>query len=295
MIIMKLLREPLVHFLLLGAGLFLLFSIVGDSGESRTDRIFVSAGRVEQLIVGWTRTWQRPPTDEELEGLIEDHIREEVYYREALAMGLDRDDTIVRRRLRQKLEFVTDDLVAAVDPTEEQLEGYLDEHADLFRVPTRVSLQQIYFNRDRRGEQAVRDAESLLARLDGAGSDVDTTAFGDALMLPGSYELISEAEVARHFGNRFAAVVTELPVGRWSGPVESGYGLHLVLIRERQPGSHPALAEVREAVDREWRTARRKEVTDAFYLRLRERYEVSIERPGAGDGEGKPDMAEARE
>ncbi len=292
---MKLLREPLVHFLVLGAGLFLLFSMVGDSDNPPAGRIVVSTGQVAQLTEAFTRTWQRPPTEAELDGLIEDHIREEVYYREALAMGLDRNDTIVRRRLRQKLEFFTDDLVAAVDPTEEQLETYFSEHADAFRVPSRLSFHQIYFNRDRRGEQALRDAESLLARLNGAGSSVDTSTFGDSLMLPRDYDLISEVEVARQLGTEFATALAELPVGRWSGPVESGFGLHLVLIRERQPGSLPELAEVRETVEREWRNARREETTEAFYRGLRDRYEVSVEHPEGGDGEEEPKVAELRQ
>ena len=207
----------MVHFLLLGTGLFLLYSIVGDSDDMPTGSIVVSAGKVAQLKEVFTRTWQRPPTEEELDGVIEDHIREEIYYREALAMGLDRDDTIVRRRLRQKLEFFTEDLVAAVDPTEEQLANYLDEHADAFRIPSRVSFQQIYFNRDRRGEKATRDAESLLARLNEATSHVDFTAFGDSLMMPGEYDLIPEPEVARQLGSEFAAALAGLPVGAWSG------------------------------------------------------------------------------
>ncbi len=292
---MKLLREPLVHFLVLGLGLFLLFGIVGDSDDAPTDRIVVSTARVAQLTEIFTRTWQRPPTEQELEGLIEAHIREEVYYREALAMGLDRDDTIVRRRLRQKLEFFTDDLVAAVDPTEEQLEAYLSEHADAFRVPAQLSFRQIYFNRDRRGKQAQHDAESLLARLNGADSEVDAAGFGDSVMLPGDYERVSEIDVDRGFGNGFADALAELPVGRWSGPVESGFGLHLVLIRERQPGSLPALAEVREAVEREWRNARREEAAEAFYRGLRERYVVSVERPEAGEGEEESMVVEARQ
>jgi len=290
----RLLREPLVHFLLLGAGLFILFSIVGDSDEVPTGSIVVSAGQVAQLKEAFARTWQRPPTEEELDGVIENHIREEVYYREALAMGLDRDDTIVRRRLRQKVEFFTDDLVAAVDPTEEQLANYLDEHADAFRIPSRVSFQQIYFNRDRRGEQATRDAESLLARLNEASSDVDTTALGDSLMVPGEYDLIPEPEVARQLGSEFAAALTGLPVGGWSGPVESAFGLHLVLIHERQPGSLPALAEVREAVEREWRNVRRRETAESFYAALRERYEVDVERVEADDPDEITRVVEAR-
>jgi len=288
----KLLREPLVHFLLLGLGLFLLFGIVGDSDDAPADRIVVSTARVAQLTEIFTRTWQRPPTEQELQGLIENHIREEVYYREALAMGLDRDDTIVRRRLRQKLEFFTDDLVAAVAPTEEQLEAYLSEHADDFRVPAELSFRQIYFNRDRRGEQTTHDAESLLGRLNEASSEVDTADFGDSLMLPGDYERISEVDVDRGFGNGFADALADLPLGRWSGPVESGYGLHLVLIRERQPGSFPPLAAVREAVEREWRNARREEATEAFYRGLRERYVVIIE--GREEGDADANVAEAR-
>jgi hypothetical protein len=292
----KLLREPLAHFLVLGAGLFLLFSIVGDSDDRPTGgTIVVSAAKAAQLEEIFTRTWQRPPTEEELDGLIEDHIREEVYYREALAMGLDRDDTIVRRRLRQKLEFFTDDLVAAVDPTEEQLASYLDEHADAFRLPSRVSFQQIYFSRDRRGEQATRDAESLLARLNESSSHVDTTPVGDELMLPGEYDLIPEPEVTRLLGSEFAAALAGLPVGGWSGPVESGFGLHLVLIHERQPASLPALAEVRQAVEREWRNVRRKETTELFYGGLRERYEVSVERREADDPDKDARVAEARQ
>ena len=291
---MKLVREPLVHFLLLGLGLFVLFGIVGDSDDAPPGRIEISTARVAQLTEIFTRTWQRPPTEQELEGLIEDHIREEVYYREALAMGLDRDDTIVRRRLRQKLEFFTDDLVAAVAPTEKQLEAYLSKHADTFRVPATLSFRQIYFNRDRRGKQATSDAESLLAQLNGGGSAVDTAGSGDSLMLPGDYDRVSEDEVASAFGSRFAAALADLPLGRWSGPVESGFGLHLVLIRERQPGSFPALAEVREAVEREWRNARRQEATETFYRGLRERYVVSVERPEEGDGDANPKVAEAR-
>lgn len=291
---MKLLREPLVHFLLLGGALFLVFSIVGDSEESRTDRIVVSTGQVAQLTEAFTRTWQRPPTVEELDGLIEGHIREEVYYREAIAMGLDRDDTIVRRRMRQKLEFITDDLVATVAPTEEQLETYLAEHPDDFRVPSRVSFQQIYFNRDRRGEQATRDAESLLARLNTPGSKIAPIDAGDTLMLPGDFDDIFESDVARHFGTEFADALSDVPVGRWSGPVESAYGLHLVLIRGREPGLLPAFAEVRETVQREWEAARRIEVTEAFYQGLRERYEVSVERPGADETKEDTKVAEDR-
>jgi len=289
---MKLLREPLVHFLLLGAALFLAFNFVDDSEEARADTIVVSTGQVAQLSEAFNRTWQRPPSDEELNGLIEDHVREEVYYREAMAMGLDRDDTIVRRRMRQKLEFVTDDFVAAVDPTDEQLETYFNIHPDEFLVPSRVSFEQIYFSLERRGEQAVRDAESLLARLNSAGSKVEPIDAGDTLMLPGSFDNIFENDVARHFGTEFATALTDVPVGNWSGPLESAYGLHLVLIREREPGLLPPLEDVRDTVQREWEAARRTEAKEAFYQGLRKRYEVSVERPRGAETEEDAKVAE---
>ena len=274
---MKLLREPLFHFLVLGAGLFVLFGLVDESDETHSDRIVVTAGQIERLTEGWTRTWQRPPTPQELDGLVEDHIREEVFYREALAMGLDRDDMIVRRRLRQKLEFLTEDLVAAINPTDEQLRSYLTEHAAQFRVESSLSFDHVYFNRDRRGEAAERDAEELLARLETASPDVDLAALGDPLLLPGQYQQASLNEIAGRFGREFAGRLAELPVGRWAGPVESGYGLHLVLIRERIPGQAPAFEDVRKAVKREWTVARNKEASEAFYQGLRGRYSVVVE------------------
>jgi hypothetical protein len=290
---MKLLREPLVHFLALGLGLFVLFGLVGDSDGEATDRIEISAARVAQLTEIFTRTWQRPPTGQELQGLIEDHIREEIYYREALAMGLDRDDTIVRRRLRQKLEFFTDDLVASVDPTEEQLQQYLSENADTFRIPARLTFRHVYLDRDRRGERAERDAEALLARLSGGGSEIDTSELGDSIMLPRGYGRVSEEQIDREFGAGFGAALAQLPVGPWSGPVESGFGLHLVQIQERREGSIPSLAEAREAVEREWQNARRKEAAETFYRSLRERYVISVEIPEESDGAESRKVAQA--
>ena len=283
---MRVLREPLVHFLALGAALFLLARWVGDS-EQEVDHIRVSAAQVELLAEGFARTWQRPPTAEELEGLIEDHVREEVYYREALAMGLDRDDTIVRRRLRQKLEFVTDDLLDTVDPTDEELARYLEQHAEAFRVPARVSFDHVYLNRDRRGDGALRDAESLLSRLRVGAADVEPATLGDPLLLPGSFDDVSERSVASQFGADFPARLAELPADHWAGPVESGYGLHVVRIRERRAAADPTLEEVRDAVEREWRSARRQQAAEAFYRSLRERYSIVVERPGGGEGEAE--------
>ena len=291
---MKLLREPLFHFLILGAGLFALFGLVDDSEGQRTDRIVVTAGQIEWLAEGWTRTWQRPPTPAELDGLVEDHIREEVFYREALAMGLDRDDMVVRRRLRQKVEFLTDDLAAAVEPTEEELRGYLADNAEQFRIDSSFSFDHVYFNRDRRGDAAYRDAEELLSRLATASSDVDPAALGDPLLLPGEYQQASSREIGGRFGKEFAARLTELPIGRWAGPIESGYGLHLVLIRERIDGFVPDLEDVQKVVKREWMAERRKETGEAFYQGLRARYSVVVEQAENGGTGETPGVSESR-
>jgi len=280
---MKWLREPLVHFLALGASLFLLFSWVGDSGDSVSGEVMVTAGQIEIMVEGFSRTWQRPPTAEEITGLIDDYIREEIYYREALAMGLDRDDTIIRRRLRQKMEFFTDDLLAAIDPGEDELRGYLANNLEKFRVASRVSFEHIYLNSDRRGVESASDAESLLERLQQGEAGQDVSTLGDSLPLPREYSNAPIDRVGSRFGGEFAARLVELPVGQWTGPVESGFGLHLVFISEREDGEVPPFEDVREIVEREWRAEEREVAKESFYQTLRQRYSVVVEDPaGAG-------------
>ena len=276
--ISKLLREPLFHFFVLGAGIFLLVGLVAEFDQDQPDKIVVNASQIERLAEGWKKTRMRPPTMAELEGLIEEHIREEIYYRQALAMGLDRDDTVVRRRLRQKMEFLSQDLAAQVDPTEQELQVYLEENEDSFRLEPRISFQQIYFNRDQRGGEAHGDAVHLLARIRSAGGTIDSATLGDPLPLPYDYESLPEREVTKLFGRDFAAQLLTLEQSSWQGPVLSAYGLHLVFIRERSEPKTPELAEVRDAVSREWREARRRVTNEELYQRLRERYTVVVER-----------------
>jgi hypothetical protein len=282
----KILREPLVHFLLAGAALFLLFGAVGDRGSSvgvtgpESDRIVVSEGDFERLVTGWTKTWQRPPTREELDALIEDHIAEEIFYREALVMGLDQDDMIIRRRLRQKMEFLVEDLAGQTDPTDEQLQQFMQEDADRYRVGGLTSFVQVYINWDERGEAALEYAARLLEELAAAGDEVDLALAGDRLlMLPSEFESASERDVRSLFGMQFAERLPDVPVGQWTGPVESGYGLHLVLVHERSGGRTPSLEEVRDDVLRDWQLANREQTNREVYERFREKYDVVVERP----------------
>jgi hypothetical protein len=280
-------KEPLVHFLLLGAGLFLLFQLLGDQTTGSSDEIRVTAGKVESLVESFGKRWLRPPTERELEGLIEDHIREEVLYREAVAMGLDRDDTIIRRRMRQKMQFLFEDIAAQAEPTDDRLQEYLDENADDFRIEPRFSFLHVYLNPDRHGDSLQSDASRLLENLRRASGTVDIGALGDPIMIPQSHHDVSRSEVAKLFGESFARKLRELQPGQWQGPIESGYGAHLVLLRKRTEGRVPTLSEVRDAVKRELQNLRRTEVNEATYRRLLERYTVVVEPLETNGGEAR--------
>jgi hypothetical protein len=273
------LREPLVHFLLLGGLLFLYFEWRGGSGGSGSSRIVITPGLVEHLASGFGRTWRRPPTDAELKGLIDEYVKEEIATREAVGIGLDRDDTIIRRRLRQKLEFLVEDAASASPPSDAELEAWLAAHPESFRGEPQLAFRQVYLSPERRGASAGADAVKLLARLRTGGPDVATQRLGDPSMLPVEQPLIPLREVDRSFGADFAQVLLTIQPGRWTGPIESPYGLHLVLVRERVAAATPTLAEIRPMLEREVLAERRMKELDTLYERLLERYTVTIEMP----------------
>ena len=266
-----------MHFLALGALVFFLFHLTTDRGETQDVKIVVTRGKVEQLVTGFSRTWQRLPTQEELDGLVEDSIREEVLYREALAMRLDKDDTIVRRRMRQKLEFLTEDTAAAAPSTDADLQGWLAKHPDKFRVEPTLAFSQVYLNATHAGDNASAAASKVLAQLDSAGESVAAAELGDTTMLPHQFPLSRVDEIASVFGDEFARRVAQLEGGRWIGPIQSGYGWHIVYVSERTEGRPKPLSEVRDAVQRDWLAARRKEIIDATYSKMREKYAVIVE------------------
>lgn len=272
-------QEPLLQFLVLGGGVFLLFSLINDRQEFQPEEIVVSAGQIERMSQAWRKTRLRPPTQQELEGLIKDYIQEEVYYREALVLGLDQDNSIIRRHLRQKMEFLSADIAAQKDPEEAELQMFLHANPDRFREDAHFRFRHIFFNRDTRGEAAADSAYKVLATLIGTGSATETSELGDPWMLPRKIELASERDISDIFGRIFVKQLLSLDTGQWSGPIESGFGLHLVFIDERIESKVPPLDSIRDAVVREWREARRQDVNAAFYEGLRQRYSVIIERP----------------
>lgn len=278
--IQQVLREPLVHFLLIGAALFATFSLRDDTSVRRPDTIVVDASRVERLSSGFARTWMRPPTARELEGLIDEYVIEEILYREGLALGLDRDDTVVRRRIRQKMDFLNEDLTEPGQATDAELRAFYDERIDQFREPARMNLEQIYVNAEERGADAGSDAEALLARLHSASND--SSLWGDRSLLPRTLDDVTLAEIAASFGNEFATSLEAIVDEGWTGPIRSSYGLHLVRVSDRVAGHVPSFDKVRNRVEREWTAWRRAEATQAFHDALRARYDISVEMPVGG-------------
>ena len=286
----RLLREPLFHFLVLGTVLFAAHAALVKRATSEPGKIVVSQIRIDHLREGFARTWLRSPTAEELEALIRDYIREEVYYREAMAMGLDRDDTIIRRRLQQKLEFLSENVTDPTPPTEAELRAFLHDHPDQFRSQRRFSFHQVFLGLERHRDSLAGDAAELLGQLRSSNSS-DTSRLGDPSLLDHLFTSVEATEVAKLFGEKFAGALNDLPAGEWQGPVESSYGIHLVFIDERTERRNPALEDVRDAVRRELLNVRRLESNKKFYDGLRKRYTISIEPAPATTSDAKMSVA----
>jgi hypothetical protein len=266
----KLFREPLLHFLILGALLFAVYGWLNGGLPNSENEIVVSRGQMRNLQAQFERVWQRSPTPEELQGLVDNWVREEIFYREGVLMGLDRDDPVVRRRIAQKVEFIVDG-AAPVAPNEEDLQGWLDSHADKYAVEAQYSLRQVYFDPARHGDGLDGVIASARASLEKGKVSV-----GDSTMLPASLSGTA-SEVSRVFGDEFAQALQTLPVRGWQGPVRSGFGLHLVELIAREDGRKAELEEVRAAVERDLLYARTEEAGKAFYERIRANYNVRIE------------------
>jgi PPIC-type PPIASE domain len=279
-LIARLLREPLVQFLALGAVLFALYGVAGKRNAEAPDKIVVSASRIATLGDGFARTWRRPPSEQELQGLIEDYIRDEVFYREGRAAGLDRDDVVIRRRVRQKMEFLAEDM-SVPEPSDEQLAAYLASNPERFRAEDEITFHQVFLSATRRANTIESDSKQVASVLDRADAAVDATALGDPFLLGEEFRGVSTSKVTSIFGESFAQRIVAMEKGRWQGPVSSGFGQHFVFISERVSGSLPPLDAARPTVRREWANARRVEAERKLYASLRERYEVVVEAPPA--------------
>ena len=276
---MRWLKEPLVQFVFLGAILLLVYAFVSDAfAEDESKRITMDAEEIELLAANWERQWQRPPTEEELQGLVNARVREEVLYRAAQSMGLDRNDVVVRRRMVQKMELLSQDLATLTDPPEQELRAFFDRNREEFRVPPRVSFRHVYFNLDRRGvEQADADARDLLEEIRATDPEViDIRELGDRFMLATEYTLRTPNELQQAFGTRFAEVVRELEPG-WHGPIGSGYGTHLVQVTERVESRVPEYEQVRDRVLSDFERERRERANELLFESLSADFEIAID------------------
>ncbi len=275
---MKWHREPLVHFLGIGALLFGVFALVNDeAGSVAANRIEITAADVNRLTERWTKQWNRPPTETELKGLIKSHIREEVLYREGLALGLDQNDTIIRRRLAQKMEFLFEDLALQSEPTEEELKAYFDRNKDKYLLPARVSFSHIYFNVDRHGEAAFGNAKQLLKKFQShKPSLLRASDQGDRFMLEYDYAQKTQQEVGNVFGRQFAEKLFKTQKGIWQGPIESGYGIHLVRIHDRIESRLTEMEEVQDKVRLDFLHERRRKANKKIYEQLKARYDIVV-------------------
>lgn len=278
-IVPRIVREPLLHFLLAGAAIFVVYQFLGSNQEIDQSRIVVPQAQIARIAAFWERMRSRPPTPAELRGLVEEHVKEEIYYREARALGLDSNDTVIRRRLRQKMEFLSVDGASAPEPSEAELAAYLERHRGKYRSGPKIAFRHVYLKPDRGGSSAANEAERLLRDLTEKGPGSDASGLGDPTQLPMELPLTSAGEIDRLFGQDFAAGVARLKPGKWAGPISSGYGTHLVLVRERVEARDPALHEIRDAVKRDLLAEREKETEQRRFERLRQRYTVTIEWP----------------
>jgi peptidyl-prolyl cis-trans isomerase C len=274
------LREPLVHFLLIGSLVFIIYGAWGHSNQPGSKRIELTPGDLRQLQIGFAAQWERQPTPEELAGLVENRVREEILYREALAMGLDKDDDIVKRRMAQKMQFLAEDVANAHEPTTAELKAWFEKNRDKFSLPGRITFRHLYFSPDRRGQRAHDDAVKVLATIAGQPEDSKAaTALADAFMFQDYYSDRSPEQLAKDFGSQFSQAVFKIKPGSWQGPVESGYGWHLVFIDSVAPGRIPAFEEVQADVKTASLAEQREQAWRTAYEAMRAKYKVLLPLP----------------
>ena len=273
------LREPALQFLLIGTGLFLAYGWLHGRASFSRDTIVITEGRIEQLAAGFAGLHRRPPTREELDGMVQDAVREEILYREAMALHLDADDVIVRRHLAQKLQFVSEDTHPVPEPTQAQLRDFLAQHPQEFQAERGYSFTQVFLNPQRHGSQLQADAQRLLAALRTAPDDAALVKGGDPFLLDSHFERLPAGETARLFGADFEKALRTIATGQWQGPVTSSLGTHLVLLRLRDEPGPPQLADIQAEVRRAWMNEQRELANARFYAELRRRYDVKVQLP----------------
>jgi len=275
----RLFKEPLLQFLIIGAAIYGAYALFASPEDDyRDNTILVDANRINVMISEWEARWSRSPTRQEIEGLIQAYIKEDVLYRQAVTMGLNEDDPITRRRMAQKLEFLTSDLASFQQPAEGELKQFFEENLDSYRDPDLISFTQIFINPDARGDATLVDAAQILEQVRAAGEPTEETSqLGDRFMLQNYFAAATELDIRRQLGSGFAEQVMKLEPGQWHGPVLSGYGVHLVYVYDFQEAAPPVLENVQDRVREDWLAMKRDEFNAEFLKSLKDRYEIIIE------------------
>jgi len=277
--IARLAGEPLFHFFLIGALIYAAYAFMGNRAiEDSGKRITVTAGQISALEDAWKKRWNRPPTQQELQGVVKQFLRERVLSSEAIAMGLDKDDVVIRRRMSQKLEYLSQDLLGVGTPSDEELAAYFTKNARAYEKPALVTMTHIFFDPDKRGDQALEEAKTqkvVLANLKVAPTDA--RSYGDQFLLQSYYPERTYAELSKLFGSGFVETLVKLSPKEWHGPVLSGYGVHLVYIHHREKARAAKLEDVKDRVLANWQDNRRKKLSEKYLSGLLDRYQVRIE------------------
>jgi len=290
-ILKKLAGEPLVHFLLIGGVIYGLYGVfaAGD-GNDNPRTVVVTSDDIKALTDHWTRVWSRPPTEDEMAGIVRSHVRVQILHREALAMGLDKGDTVIERRLAQKVELLAQGLITPEEPSDEELIDWYAANSDRFKHPDLYTITQIFFDPDKRGQTTLDDANAALAAINALDELPDSYRdYGDRFMLRNYYPNQSQFELRKLFGSGFAEQIVKLEPGIWHGPVLSGYGTHLVLISDVELALQPAYEDVKARIEQQWTAEQIDELSERFIDNLISRYEIVVEEtdvpitvPGSG-------------
>ncbi|SRR6266540_1708541 len=270
---MKLQNEPLLHFLIFGTALFAVCAWLDngkrDAQAAGTKQVRITESDVHWLEEAWTRQWQRHPTREELRGLVTGYLREELLAREARELGLDQNDTFIRRWLAQKVQFLVQDTARPIEPTEDDLQKFYAAHPEQFVEEARVSFLQVYFSQDH--------PEEIAAALSRLRTSDNPTVIGERLLVPSEFHDAGHQAVAGQLGEEFARSVFVLQPGKWHGPIVSGYGLHLVRVSTLKPARQRAFAEVKDKVLEAWRQKQQQAEREKYYAELEKKYEVAAD------------------
>ncbi len=271
----KILKEPLFHFLLIGAFLFLLFDVVNTS-ETDSKDIIIDQSDIEQLVNTWEMQWKRKPTIEELSNLLQSNIKQEVFYLEALNMNLDHNDEIIKRRLSQKMEFLSNDLASMTKPSDTELKEYFDEHEEKYLTPYVYSFYQIPFTLDSSGKDYFKKAESVLKNNQDATFEV-MKAKADRFIFPNEYVNTTSDRLAKQLGSDFSNALETVATNVWVGPMDSGFGTHLVFITTKEVPKKPEFESVRNEIERDFAYDKEKQVNQAVYDQMKKGYRIVID------------------